>query len=124
MPSVSDTFIQEFVLGFGFLGGLFAYIGVDPEEEAIRALLRIVIPNNEFLLTAIVILISIVSTIFGILGTYAAAEYLGLVVVGAAWVSGFIISIGGNYTTIGVILIIGALLVGPMVCKSCGSRSK
>jgi hypothetical protein len=112
MPTKSEAFVQEFVLSFGFLGGLFTYVGVDPEEEAIRALLKIVIASP-ILVTLVVILISVCTTGAGILGTYAAAGKLGLCIVGIAWISGFIISIGGNFTVVGAFLLMGAYLLGP-----------
>lgn len=85
MASKSDIFVQEFVLGFGFLGGLFTWVGVDPEEELIRGLLRIAIPNNESLVSLAIVLFILVSTAAGILGTLHMAGWLGLFVVGMAW---------------------------------------
>jgi hypothetical protein len=118
MPTKSEVFVQEFVLGFGFLGGLFTYVGVDPEEELIRALLKIAI-DNPVLLSVVMLLIALATTAAGIFGTYSAAGKLGLLVVGVAWVSGFIISIGGNFTVFGAFLLIGTFLLGPVVYDYC-----
>jgi len=115
MPKKSEIFVQEFVLGFGFLGGLFTWVGVDPEEEVIRALLRVVFPDNEFMVSLIIFLIVIGSTATGILGIYGLAGKLGLIIVGLAWISGFIIAIGGTATSIGAFLIIGLVLIGPVL---------
>jgi hypothetical protein len=116
MPTKSEVFVQEFVLGFGFLGGLFTWVGVDPEEEVIRALLRVAIPENDFLVSLLILLIVIAATAMGILGTYSMAGKLGLIVVGLAWISGFIIAIGGTATIIGAFLFFGVLILGPVVC--------
>lgn len=115
MPRKSEIFVQEFVLGFGFLGGLFTWVGVDPEEEVIRALLKIAFPNNDFMVSLIIFLFILATTATGILGTYGMAGKLGLIVVGFAWVSGFIISIGDIATVIGTFLLIGVLVLGPVV---------
>ncbi len=115
MPKKSAIFVQEFILGFGFLGGLFTWVGAGPEEEVIRALLRVAFPNNEFVVSLLILLIVIITTTTGILGVYGLAGKLGLTIVGLAWISGFIIAIGGTATVIGTFLIIGLVLVGPAV---------
>jgi hypothetical protein len=115
MPTKSEFFVQEFVLGFGFLGGLFAYVGVDPEEEVMRSLLAIAIPNNASLLSLVAILLGIVGTFTGIAGAYAAAGKGGLIVVAVAWIAGVTISAGSTLTTIGAFLLVGALVTGPIV---------
>jgi len=117
MPTKSEIFAREFILGFGFLGGLFTWVGVDPEEEVIRALLKILFPNNDFMISLIIFLIVIATTATGLLGTYNMAGKPGLIVVGLAWVSGFIIAIGGTATVIGAFLLIGVMIFGPSVCN-------
>lgn len=115
MPTKSEAFIQEFVLSFGFFGGLFTYVGVDPEEEIIRTFLKLAIPNHDAFISLLMILIGIVVTLIGIGGTYAAAGKEGLVVVAFAWVAGFIIAVGGSYSVIGALLLVAVLIVGPFV---------
>lgn len=107
-------FVQEFVLGFGFLGGLFTQIGVDPEEVAYRALLKVAIPNNDSLVSLAMILIVVAMTLAGIFGTLHMAGWPGLLVVGTAWVSGFIITVNSS-ATVGAILLIAVMIVGPIV---------
>jgi hypothetical protein len=114
MPTKSEAFMQEFVLSFGFLGGLFIYVGVDPEEELVRALLKIVIPSNDSLISLILIVIGLIATIAGIVGTNAAAGKGGLIIVGVAWIAGLIIAIGGNWSVAGAFLLIGAFIAGPI----------
>ncbi len=44
MSKVAETFVQEFVIGFGFLSGLWIHVGVDPEGIVFDALLSVI--NN------------------------------------------------------------------------------
>jgi hypothetical protein len=122
VASKSDIFVQEFVLSFGFLGGLFTWVGVDPQEEVIRALLRVAIPSNEALVSLVIVLFILVSTAVGVLGTLQMAEWWGLFVVGMAWVSGFIILVD-SLTLWGTLLLFGALILGPIVCDNHRGKS-
>lgn len=114
MADKSDIFVQEFVLGFGFLGGLFTWVGVDPEEEMIRALLRVAIPNNEFLVSVVIVAFVLASTALGVWGTWTMAGEWGLVAVAMAWISGFIIAIN-SLTLWGALLLIAAAIIGAYV---------
>jgi hypothetical protein len=116
MPSKGEVFVQEFVLGFGFLGGLFTWAGVDPEEEIVKGLLRAFLPNNESMVAFVLVLFVLLSTILGIFGTLAMAGKLGLVVVALAWISGFLLPVGGSWTILGLMLLIAAFIAGPIVC--------
>ena len=87
MPTKREVFVQEFVLGFGFLGGLFAWVGIDPEEEIIRVLLRVALPSNELAVSGLIILFAVGSAVASILGTLAMAGKWGLFAVGLAWIS-------------------------------------
>jgi hypothetical protein len=113
----SDIFLQEFVLGFGFLGGLFTWVGVDPEEEIVKALLRVALPNNEILVSLVIVLFILVSTVAGVWGTWQMAGQWGLFVVGMAWVSGLIILVN-SLTLWGTLLFIVATILGPIVCDN------
>jgi CBS domain containing-hemolysin-like protein len=113
----SDAFVQDCVLGFGFFGGLFTRIGVDPEEVTYRALLKVAIPNNDSLVSLAIILIVVATTLAGIFGTLHMAGWPGLFVVGTAWVSGFIITVNSS-ATVGAILLIAVMIVGPIVCDN------
>lgn len=118
MVSKSDAFVQDFVLGFGFLGGLFTWVGVDPEEEIVRALLIAALPDNAKMVTLVIVLFVFVSTTLAILGTYKMAGGWGLVVVGMAWISGFIVSIGETSALVGIAFLFIALFLGQKVCEN------
>jgi hypothetical protein len=118
MPTKGEIFVQEFVLGFGFLGGLFAWVGIDPEEEIVRGFLRVAFPSNELAVSGLVILFALGSVAASILCTLAMAGKWGLLAAGLAWISGFILPIGGSWSIVGVFLLIAALFIGPAACKS------
>ena len=40
--NVGEVFVQEFVVGFGFLSGLWIYAGVDPTAEILKSFSAIV----------------------------------------------------------------------------------
>ena len=115
MPTRSEIFVLESVLGFGFLGGFFTHVGLDPEEEIIKGFLKAIIPSNGFFLFLVIILVGVAATAVGILGIFADLGKLGLFVVGSVWTSGLIIPNGGAIAVIGVFLLIGAILLGPVV---------
>jgi hypothetical protein len=118
VPTKGDLFVQEFVLGFGFLGGLFVWVGIDPEEEIVRGLLRAAFPTNELAVSGLVILFALGSIVASIFGTWKMAGKWGLLAVGLAWISGFILPIGSSWSIVGVFLLIAAVIIGPAACKS------
>jgi hypothetical protein len=117
VASKSDIFVQEFVLGFGFLGGLFTWVGVDPEEAVIRTLLNGLFPNNEGTVNMVIVLLILGSTVLGIYGTWQMAGKWGLFVVGMAWVSGLVIAVS-SLTLLGAIFLITALILGSIMCDN------
>jgi len=117
-PSKSEKFTNEFVILFGFFGGLFTRVGVDPETELIKAFLSILEPFVPIMKQAnpwIVILITIVLTVLSVLGAYSLGGRLGLVAVACAWVGGYVIIGDSTQAIIGVFLLIIALLIGMYV---------
>ena len=114
MPTMSEIFVLEFELGFGFLGGLFTHAGIDPEKGVIMVFLKSILPMNDFLLFLLIILIGMAATAVGFLGIFVDTGKLGLFVVWSAWVSGLIIPLGGAIGVIGVFFLVGAILLGPV----------
>ena len=117
MPTKGEIFVQEFVLGFGFLGGLFAWVGVDPEEEILKGLLRAFFPNNESMISIVLVLFVLLSVFISILGTLAVGGKLGLLAVALAWISGFTMPLGNSWTVVGAAFLIAALIIGPLACE-------
>lgn len=105
---IGEIFVQEFVLGFGFLSGFWIHVGIDPESEVLKALSAIIqtlAPNSRFSLLFWVI--PIASTIFSIIFTYLLGGWIGLIAVVLAFLGGVFIE-----SSVGVILLIVAILLG------------
>jgi hypothetical protein len=108
--SAGEIFVQEFVIGFGFLSGLFVNVGVDPEgliyETLLNALAKI---NPDIAWFGILFtILGVIVLIVTILGAYAMGGGIGLVAV-------FLAFLGGIFITtqiVGVILLIVAVVIG------------
>lgn len=100
--SKEEIFVKEFVIGVGFLGGLFARIGIDPETEIIRALTSVFRFDPRPIL-----LISLLLTISSFLVAYFRGGLLGLVAVLFGLIGGLLIidnSIAGTmFLILGII---------------------
>ena len=110
------SFIQEFVLGFGFISGVFTRIGIDPEAEIIKAFASIIetlSPNSGFSL--IFWLLPIASTIVSIIGSLVIGGWLGLIAVVLAFLGGVFLDnvIGITLLLVGVVLGLIAPLMRP-----------
>ena len=104
---IGKSFVQEFVLGFGFLSGLWIHVGIDPETEIIKALSSVVqqlAPNPIYSFAFWII--PIIATLVALAGSYFLGSWLGLIAVGLAFLGGIFISSGFGVfcLVIGVIL--------------------
>ncbi len=105
--NIGKSFVNEFVIGFGFLSGLWIHVGVDPEAEVIKALSSIVLqlaPNPMYSFAFWII--PIIATLGALAGSYFMGGWLGLISVGLAFLGGIFISSGFGVFC----LIIGVLL--------------
>ena len=107
--STGEIFVEEFVIGFGFLSGLFVNIGVDPEgliyETLFNALAKINPDVAWFgILFTILGIIVLIMTIFG---AFEMGGVIGLIAVFLAFLGGVLIT-----TQIGWILLIVAVVIG------------
>ena len=105
--SVGEIFIQEFVIGFGFLSGLFVNVGVDPESLLIDTLLKTLTQINPDMawLGILFTIIGIIVFIVTILGAYALGGGIGLIAVFFAFLGGvFITSFGWILLIIGIVI--------------------
>jgi hypothetical protein len=96
-----EVFVQEFVIGLGFLSGLWIYAGVDPTAEIVKALSTIV-PEMSGLLWLLVG----VDTIISIVGAYYAGRWFGLLAVVLAFMGGLLIG------SVGILLLLGGIILG------------
>jgi len=104
----TEYFIKEFVIGLGFLSGLWIKIGINPEEEAIKQLanaIKTIYPNAfdpiQFLS------LSTLFTILSIIVAYSLGGWLGLLAIGLAFIGGAIF--GSPFS---IILLIVAVILG------------
>lgn len=84
--TVGKIFVNEFVLGFGFLSGLWVYAGIDPEDAIINAFAQLA-PNMGFFFW----LVPIVGLLVSVLVTYSMGGKIGLISVGLAFIGGIFI---------------------------------
>jgi len=102
--------LRELIVGFGFLEGLWLAVGINPENEILKAFTSVLIELKAsgwyiFLLNILPI-IATVGTLFLI---YQLGGRLGLVAVGCAFFGGLLMLIS---PIISIILIIIAIIVG------------
>ena len=107
-----EYFINEFVIGLGFLSGLWIAVGIDPLAEVFKAFATILNTFNPdsgfgFLFFVIPIIILICS----ILVTYVMGGELGLVAVGCGFFGGLLILISPIISAILLVLGMGVGIV-------------
>lgn len=102
--SKGEVFVREFVMGIGFIGGLFARAGVDPEGKIVEALISAFQIDS-----SLFILFSVIFTIFTLLIAYFLGGPLGIFAIILAFGSGYIIS---SSSGIGAFLLIIAAVLG------------
>jgi len=105
---VGKSFVQEFVLGFGFLSGLWIYAGVNPETEIIKAFSTIIqelSPNSMY--SFFFWLIPIIGTFVSFGDSYFLGGWIGLIAVFFALIGGIFIS-----STFGIICLVIGIIFG------------
>ena len=105
---VGKSFVQEFVLGFGFLSGLWIYAGINPETEIIKAFASIIqelSPNPTY--SFLFWLIPIIGTLGSLAGSYFLGSWLGLIAVFFALIGGIFIG-----STFGIICLVIGIILG------------
>ena len=101
--NTGEVFIQEFVIGLGFLSGLWIYAGIDPTAEIVKSL-SLIVPEMSGLLWFLVV----ASTIISIWGAYSMGGKLGLLTVFLAFLGGIFI---GSW---GILLLVVGMILGPI----------
>lgn len=116
MSNKGDILVHECVVGFGFLGGLFARVGVDPEGEILKALLEVAksfLPSLGPINSLLLFLLTTFFTILSVLRAYSLGGVLGLVAVAFGWIGGFMVFGRSSIEIIlGLILLILAIIIG------------
>jgi hypothetical protein len=106
--NVGRAFVQEFVLGLGFLSGLWIYVGVDPKAEIFKIFYNIIQsispnPLYSFLFWFIPALL----TVIAVVGAYRTGGVLGIAAVVLAFFAGLLIN-----TPTAIILLLAAIIAG------------
>jgi len=110
---IADLFVKEFVVGLGWVSGLFLRIGLDPETvifEALREVLETLAPETGF--TWIFWATPTLFTIVAWIGAYITGSVLGVLAVIIALIGGYFYD-----SLIGWILFIGGILLGGFAVK-------
>ena len=101
--NIGEVFVQESVIGLGFLSGFWIYAGVDPTAEIVKSL-SIIVPEMSGFLWLLVV----VATIISIAGAYSMGGRLGLLAVFLAFLGGIFI---GSW---GILLLVVGMILGPI----------
>ena len=110
MTRKSKTYIWQFVIGVGFLSGLWTAVGIDPEEVILNVLGKAVDmmypdPTIRYILLLLPTLLLIVS----IIGAYKKGRVFGLAAVIVAYVAGLSILVS---ITSALLLLVLAIVTG------------
>lgn len=100
--SKNRVILQEIILTFGFLNGLWIYAGVNPETEILKAFTELVPEMSSFLFW----FISILLTVIPIVAVYRISKGIGLIALLLAFLGGIFIASWGIW------LLIVAYLIG------------
>ncbi len=106
----SEYFINTFVIGFGFLSGLWIAVGVDPEAEIFNAFSTVINtlnPNSGF--SILFFLMPIIILLGSVIGAFSLGGNLGLVAVGCGFLGGLLILIS---PIISIILLFVGIIIG------------
>ena len=106
--SIGESFVNEFVLSFGFLSGLWIHIGINPESEVMKilsTLIQQISPNPTY--SFLFWLIPILSTLIALAGAYAFGDWWGVIAVALAFLGGIYINLN-----LGIILLILGIILG------------
>jgi len=109
MAKKVHRFIWQFVIGFGFLSGLWTAIGIDPEAVMINALgtAAAKISSDPALHTFFVLLPTLI-LIISIVGAYLNGRIYGLIAVLVAYVAGLVIL---TSVSAGLVLLVVAIAI-------------
>ena len=120
-PTKGEIFVNESVIVFGFLGGLFTCVGVDLETEILRALMSVLeafIPSIGPYTPLILILLTLALMISSILTAYNRGGKIGLVAVAMAMTTGFIIIGGSIQSIIGIFIFLASMYLGEFAAEN------
>jgi hypothetical protein len=120
MTRKSKTYIWQFVIGVGFLSGLWTAVGIDPEEVILNVLGKAVDmmypdPTIRYILLLLPTLLLIIS----IIGAYKKGRVFGLAAVIVAYIAGLsiLVSITSALLLLALAIITGYLATNRRLTK-------
>jgi len=125
MAKKSRTYLWQFVIGLGFLSGLWTAIGIDPEAVILNTLGKaayIIYPDPA--IRTLFILLPTVLLLISVYGAYRKGRVPGLAAVIAAYLAGLSILVS-TFTAILLLLvalILGLLATNRRVARKLGFR--
>ena len=112
MAKKSRTYIWQFVIGLGFLSGLWTAIGIDPQAVILDALGNVVdTVYSDPAIRSLFLILPMILLLLSVLGAYTRGRFLGLISVIVAYLAGLFILISTATALIflGIAIIIGYL---------------
>ena len=108
VEKIGQSFVQEFVIGFGFFSGLWINVGINPETEILNIFSDLMITLNVgsgfnliFWLLPIMLILS------SLVGSFFIGGWPGIIAVGLGFLAGLLFT-----NVIGVVLLIIAIILG------------
>jgi hypothetical protein len=120
MAGKSRTYIWQFVIGLGFLSGLWTAIGIDPQAIILDILRNIVdTVYSDPAIRSLFLILPTILLLISILGAYMKGRLPGLISVIIAYLAGVLILVSTVTALVflGVAIIIGYLAAGRRVIK-------
>ncbi|MFZ0004757.1 MAG: hypothetical protein WCC86_06580 [Methanoregula sp.] len=116
MTKKFPRFIWQFVIGFGFLSGLWTSIGIDPEGLIIAALGSAATKiSSDPAIRVFFILLPLVILIISVVGAYRKGRVPGLIAVFFAYGAGLVILLS---TLLGLLFLLVAIVIAYNSTKS------
>jgi hypothetical protein len=110
MAKKSRTYVWQFVIGLGFLSGLWTAIGFDPEAVILNALGKaadVIYPDPA--IRSLFIILPTILLLFSVYGAYRKGRVPGLIAVIFAYLAGLSILVS---TVTAILLLLVALFLG------------
>lgn len=112
MAKKSRTYIWQFVIGLGFLSGLWTAIGIDPQAVILDVLGNIVdTVYSDPAIRSLFLILPMILLLLSVLGAYTRGKFPGLISVIVAYLAGllFLVSTVTALVFLGIAIIIGYL---------------
>ncbi len=116
----SRTYIWQFVIGLGFLSGLWTAIGIDPQAVILDVLGNVVdTVYSDPAIRSLFLILPMILLLLSVLGAYTRGRFLGLISVIVAYLAGLFILVSTATALIflGIAIIIGYLAPNRLLIK-------